>query len=230
MAGSNTEKPMGKAEQKKQNIAVPKKGKIEIKNVPKAKPKENVEKEIKEKIKTEEKKVVEKTIETKLKPEEKEVVGAKVEDKKKVEEKKPVVKIVKKKIIKAVGRNLPISTKVGAAIAKFIKGNTIEKATEKLQMVAKLKIAVPMKGEIPHRKGKIMSGRFPKRAALEVIELLKTLKGNTIQHEMEEGIITSVVANKGPKVYGKMGRVQKKRTHLTITFSKVKKTKKEKKK
>ena len=60
--------------------------------------------------------------------------------------------------------SVPISTKQSVAISKFIKFKTIENAIADLKQVVIKKKAVPMKGEIPHRKGKIMSGRFPKKA------------------------------------------------------------------
>ena len=43
-----------------------------------------------------------------------------------------------------------------------------------------------MKGEIPHRKGKgMMSGRYPLNAVKDFIMLLKSLKANAINHEIE---------------------------------------------
>ena len=76
------------------------------------------------------------------------------------------------------GKNVPLSTKDAIAICKFIKNKSIKKAIEDLEQVLILKKAIPMKGEIPHRKGKIMSGRFPIRASKRFIELLKNLQGN----------------------------------------------------
>ena len=51
-------------------------------------------------------------------------------------------------------------------------------AIKDLEKVVNLKKPVPMKGETPHRKGKIMSGRFPKKAAQNFIVLLKSLSSN----------------------------------------------------
>ena len=107
--------------------------------------KKEVVKEVKEKIAKE----VEKTTE---KPEEKK------------EEKKPQAPKVKKEKATMNSYNVPISTKYSMAICKFIKGKKIEDAQDYLEQVAKVKKAIPMKGEIPHRKG-MMSGRFPVNAA-----------------------------------------------------------------
>lgn len=110
--------------------------------------------------------------------------------------------------------NVPISTKHSAAICKFIKGKTIAEARRYLEQVEKIKKAIPMKGEIPHRKGKMMSGRFPKKAAKNFIVLLKSLAGNS--QDIDEPIIVEAIANMGERPYGKFGRVRKKRTHVFI--------------
>jgi len=55
------------------------------------------------------------------------------------------------------GKDLPISTKHSIAICNFIRGKKIEESVAKLNEVLNFKRALPMKGEIPHRKGKIMS-------------------------------------------------------------------------
>ena len=84
-----------------------------------------------------------------------------------------------------------------------------------LEEVSSKKRAVPMKGEIPHRKG-MMSGRYPKKAAQHFIKLLKSLSGNVNVNELENPIITEAVANIGLRPYGRFGRVRRKRTHVKI--------------
>jgi len=87
-----------------------------------------------------------------------------------------------------------------------------------------------MKGEIPHRKGKIMAGRFPERAAKEFIVLIRNLQGNANQHDLEEAVICEAIANKGTTTYAKGGRARKKRTHIVIVAKEKKLIKQEKKK
>ena len=190
MAASNTEKPTGKNETKKQ--VAPKVPKVEKKQIPKA----PVKKETKE---------------------EKVSVEKKPEDKapEKTEAKKIEVKKIKKTQVSVNVNNVSASTKYCSFICKFIKNKKIKDAIADLEQVQILKKAVPMKGEIPHRKGKIMSGRFPKRAAKEFVILLKSLEGNSNQHDLEEAIICEAVANKGSTVYGRRG-MQKKRTNIRI--------------
>jgi len=126
---------------------------------------------------------------------------------------------VRKKKTEAVvnGFNIPISTKKSVAICKFIKNKEIKKAIEDLEQVIKEKKAVPMKGEIPHRKGKkMMSGRFPKNASMHFLKLLKNLSANCTINEIEEPIISEAVANIGARPYARFGKYRRKRTNLRI--------------
>jgi len=113
------------------------------------------------------------------------------------------------------GIDIPVSTKQSAAICKFIKGKKIPEAIENLEMVARLKMAVPMTGEIPHRKGKMMAGRFPGKAAKEFIVLLKSLGANANYNGIENPRITTAIANIGARPFGRYG-VRRKRTHITL--------------
>lgn len=106
----------------------------------------------------------------------------------KKDSKKPAkveVQKVKKYEAVARGASLPISKKQSMYIGKFIKNKKIDRAIADLQLVIAKKKAVPFKGEIPHRKGNIMSGRYPVKAAGYFINLLKGLKGNVLVNGME---------------------------------------------
>jgi large subunit ribosomal protein L22 len=136
----------------------------------------------------------------------------------KPEEKKPIQTKprVKKTEASINETSNPISTKHSVAICNFIKGKEINKAVADLEKVILKKKAVPMKGEIPHRKGKIMSGRFPKKAAQYFIKMLNRLKANADINGLENVMIASAISNQGPKVYGRFGRTTKKRTHVKL--------------
>ena len=97
----------------------------------------------------------------------------------------------------------------------FIKGKGIEKAINDLEEVISLKKPVPMKGEIPHRKG-MMSGRYPKKTAEHFIKLLKELSANANVNGLENTIISEAIANIASRPYSRFGRVRKKRTHVKI--------------
>lgn len=154
----------------------------------------------------------EKIVETK-KIEERKEEKAKTEVKQ--EEKKPEKAKVKKTEAIVNTYNFPISTKHSIAICKFIKWKKIQMAINDLEQVIIKKKPLPMKGEIPHRKG-IMSGRFPKKASEHFIKLLKTLAANSNNNNLNEPIISEAIANIGYRPYGKFGRVRKKRTRIKI--------------
>ena len=73
-----------------------------------------------------------------------------------------------------------------------------------------------MKGEIPHRKGKIMGGRYPINSVKEFIKLLKSLQANANANGMDEPIIVEAIANQAYRPFGRFGRVRRKRTHISI--------------
>jgi ribosomal protein L22 len=168
-------------------------------------------------------------------PEEKKSEVAKKEEKKaeapKEEKKSPEkkeVKKVKKTEVSARGVNLPISTKDAKFICKFIVKKRLGDAIRDLEQVKVGRKAVPMKGEIPHRKGKgISSGRFPKKAAENFVIVLKSLAANANEGNLDEPIIVEAMANMAARPYGRFGRTQKKRTHVKIIAKdKMKKEKK----
>jgi len=136
----------------------------------------------------------------------------------KTEKKKTIVKkeIVKKDEAIANGISVPISTKYAIAICNFIKRKSIDKALADLDDVVHFKRAIPMVGEIPHRKGKgMMSGRYPIRAIGYFVTILKTLKANATVNGVEEPIIVEAVPNKASRPFGR-GGIKRKRTHVKI--------------
>lgn len=190
--------------------------KISSKDV-KQTPKKEVQPVKEEKKNVEVKKPVE---ESKTKEEKKNIETKKAEE-------KPVKKAQVKKDFATVNiRGAKISTKVSVAICNFIRGKKITKAIEDLEQVVLKKKAVPMKGEIPHRKGKIMSGRFPVDASKEFIIFLKSLQANALQNGIEDAVIAEAISNMGSRPYGRFGRIKRKRTHIKL----VAREKKDKKK
>lgn len=161
------------------------------------------EKKIAEQPKQEAEKQKEKTKEEKIKTEEKKVEK---HDKK-----------LKKTGAVVFGKDLPISTKHAIAICNFIRGMTIDEAIFLLNDVIKMKKAIPMKGEIPHRKGKIMSGRYPIKAAQEFIKLLKQLSANATVNDLDlENVKIECKADRASRPYRRFGSMRFKRTHVTL--------------
>ncbi|HJZ18992.1 MAG TPA: uL22 family ribosomal protein [Candidatus Nanoarchaeia archaeon] len=141
----------------------------------------------------------------------------KTEAEKPKEEKKPEIKRPKKSEAVVNALSLPISTKTAMAICRFIRGKRINFAIEKLEQVVEMKIAIPMKGEIPHRHGKgMMSGRYPKKASEIFIKLLKSLSANANFNGIENPAIAEAIANIASRPHGKFGAVRKKRTHVKL--------------
>lgn len=181
---------------------------------------ENTEKKIAVDVaKTEEKvvehKITQKQADKKIKQEVKEEIKEDTEEDKKIEKKE--IKRIKKTEAVVHGKSLFISTKHAVAICNLIRGKNIDKAISILEDAEKMKIAVPMKGEIPHRKGKIMSGRYPVKAAKEFIKLLKSLKANALMNELElEKYKIFCKANIASRPYRRFGKGRFKRTHVEI--------------
>jgi ribosomal protein L22 len=154
----------------------------------------------------------------------------KIEEKKETKVEKKIIKKVKREESTVNGISLPISTKDSVAICKFIRGKQIDKAIADLEQVEKFKRAIPMKGEIPHRKGKgMMSGRYMTKPVGFFIKMLKNLKANANMNEMEEPIITEAVPNRASRPYGRFGAVKRKRTHIHIKVVEKKKLREKKK-
>ncbi len=112
--------------------------------------------------------------------------------------------------------NARLSMKISRDVCRFIMKKPISKAVSDLEQVALMKKAVPMRGEIPHRKGKIMSGRFPKKTAEHFITLLKALAANASVNGIDDPVIAEAVANIGNRPFGKFGAVRRKRAHIKI--------------
>ncbi len=144
-------------------------------------------------------------------------------------EKKTIQKIKKDEAV-VNGVSLPISTKDSVAICNFIKRKTIDKAIADLEEVMKFKRAIPMKGEIPHRKGKgMMAGRYPIKPVGYFIRMLKNLKANATVNGIDEGVIVEAVPNRASRPYGRFGSVKRKRTHVKIRVVEMKLIKEKKK-
>ncbi|MEK6819956.1 MAG: uL22 family ribosomal protein [Nanoarchaeota archaeon] len=114
------------------------------------------------------------------------------------------------------GLSLHMSTKTAAGISRFIKGKKIQRAIEELEEVTRIKRAIPMKAGYAHRKGEMMSGKYPQKAAGNFIILLKSLQANANFLGVENPIISESVSNIAPRPFGKFGSVRRKRTHVKL--------------
>jgi len=119
--------------------------------------------------------------------------------------------------------SLPISTKHAVAVCNMIRNMNIDDALAKLELAHKMKIPVPMRGEIPHKKG-IMSGRYPVNALGHFIKVIKSLKANALVNELElEKYKIFCKANLASRPYHRFGKGRFKRTHLQVKLIKIEK-------
>ncbi len=114
------------------------------------------------------------------------------------------------------GRSLRISTKHSIAVCNFIRDKNVDKAILNLEEVSKMKKPIPMRGEIPHKKG-IMSGRYPINAVNAFLTLLKSVKSNAIVNELElEKVKIFCKANVASRPSRRFGQGKHKRSHVQI--------------
>ena len=141
----------------------------------------------------------------------------------------------KETMARVVGSSLPISTKFSVEICNFIRNKKISQAKKMLLGVVDRTRAVPFKRfkkDLSH-KTKIGPGRFPRNAALKIIELLESVESNAQFKGLNtsELQITHICAHLASRPWhsGRQRRRKNKRTHLEIIVEE-KKTKEEKKK
>jgi ribosomal protein L22 len=178
--------------------------------------KENKMEEGKEEVKVEDTKKESKVKENKMEEGKEIKEEVKKEDKAEKKEEKKESKTKENKTAIINGISVPISTKHSMAICNFIRGKEIDKALVLLEQASLKKIPIPMRGEIPHRKG-IMSGRYPINAIGHFIKLLKGLKANAIVKDIEfEKYRIACKANLASRPYRRFGKGKFKRTHVTL--------------
>lgn len=80
---------------------------------------------------------------------------------------------------KAVGNNLRVSWKDVTEIGRFVKGDSVEKAKNKIERVIEKELAVPFTkfSGASHTSGG-QEGRYPVKAAEEVLQVLESAESN----------------------------------------------------
>lgn len=105
---------------------------------------------------------------------------------------------------KAVGNNLRVSWKHCTEIGRFVKGDTIEKAKNKLERVVEKDLAVPatkFDSDAGHQAGQ-GKGFYPEKAAEEVLDLLNLAEANAENEGLNTASleVQEFITNKGPKI------------------------------
>jgi ribosomal protein L22 len=199
---------------------------------------DKIEEKPKQEEKLEKVEVKPEKIEAKQEEKKEEKVGEKKVEEKKAEEKKGKKKVEEKKEVKkkeeAVvnGWDLDMSTKHAVSICNMIRNKSPLEAITMLEKVLRKELAVPYKGEIPHRKrgrriGKLPSGRYPKKASQVFIKMLRNLIANANINGLDtENIkITIAKANIASRPIKPSriayGRKRLKRTHVNLIVKEI---------
>ena len=130
---------------------------------------------------------------------------------------------------KAIGKDLPISTKISIEVCNFIRGMPVQKAKIKLNDAINQTAAIPYKRftrDLGHKRN-IMAGRYPRNVCTYVLKLINLAEANAknIGLKTDNLVINKLIANKAarPWRYGRTRRIKMKRTHLEIAVSEGKK-------
>jgi large subunit ribosomal protein L22 len=133
------------------------------------------------------------------------------------------------KVAKAMGYEMPISFKHAVEICAAIKGKPIEDAIKYLEEVVAMKRVVPFrnyKKKIPHKRlERWYAGKYPQKAAKNILKVLKNLDANAEYKGLEKSklVIVHAQAKKGrvlkrymPRAFGRA--TPKFQTLTTVEF------------
>jgi len=138
-------------------------------------------------------------------------------------------------MVRVAGRNLQFSHKAGYELAAFIRNKNVDSTIKVLESVARLEQVVPYKRynrDVAPKVG-VGPGRYPVKAALSVIKLLKNIKGAAKSKglDLQKLTIIHATATKGPKRhrYGRNSGLERKNTHFELVAKEIEVKIKEKK-
>jgi large subunit ribosomal protein L22 len=113
---------------------------------------------------------------------------------------------------RAIGRELPISPRHSIAICRHIKGWRLEKAKDFLAEVIELKAPVPDTrfGGSGHRRGKVGPGRFPEKAAKQILKVLEGAEANAEYKGLvtDDMVIIHIASHRGKAWEGRFPRAR----------------------
>jgi len=130
-------------------------------------------------------------------------------------------KMVQGHLAVAKAMNIPVSTKHCIELCRTLRYKNISYAKKYLEEVAQLKRAVEFKRFVrntAHKRG-MSSGRYPQKAAHEILKLLKSVEANAHFKGLNTGSlkITKLVANRAPNPFGGgRHRTGTKRSHVEV--------------
>jgi large subunit ribosomal protein L22 len=135
----------------------------------------------------------------------------------------------------ASGRDLRISPKATREICRYLKGMRLERAKGVLQEVIDLKKPVPYfrhRKKVAHRKGVqgFDAGRFPQKAAGEVLKVLESVEANAEFKGLytDRLKIIHIAANRGrvlrnyiPRAFGRSSPYFNHLTHIEVAVEEI---------
>lgn len=131
---------------------------------------------------------------------------------------------MKENSAKALGKDLPISTKQSVNICTFLRGKSLADAKDKLKKVIQKKVAVPsprFNDSLGHKKG-MGPGSYPEKASEIILRLLEEAEANAQVKGLNSSQlkITHISANRAalPFRFGRKRRIKAKRTHIAIVL------------
>ncbi|MDO8661455.1 MAG: 50S ribosomal protein L22 [Candidatus Woesearchaeota archaeon] len=123
---------------------------------------------------------------------------------------------------KALGLNLPISTKHCMEVCRHLRGKKVVLAKKTLTNVIAVKQAIPYTKyhfDLGHKAG-MGPGRYPISTCKSMLKVLINAEANAQSKGLRNAdlVIKHISAQIGPTVwkYGRQGRQQAKRTHVEI--------------
>ena len=142
----------------------------------------------------------------------------------------------KENMARAIGKSLPISFKQSIEICNFIRNENVNYAKTVLSRVMEHKQPIPFKRfnmDVGHKKGSIAAGRYPKKASIEILNLINHVEANAQFKGLNTAylVITHINANKSSKVmhFGRKRSRESKRTNVEIVVQEKADKKSEKK-
>lgn len=116
------------------------------------------------------------------------------------------------KSAKAIGRELPISSKASVEVCRSVRGKMVEDAVKFLEDVIALKRPINYRryrGEAGHKKGKKFGpGKYPKKTAQAILDVIRHAQHNAEYKglDSENMRIVHVSSSKGMKMEGFLPR------------------------
>lgn len=132
-----------------------------------------------------------------------------------------------KTMVRVAGRNLAISHKASYELTAFIKNKNVDSVIRALESVINLELVVPYRRynrDVAPKAG-VGPGRYPVKAAIVTIKLLKNLKGAARSKglDLQKLTIIHATATKGPvrRRYGRKIGLERKNTHIELVAKEV---------